>query len=92
MKTASLWKVAVVAVTVGLALAADVAMAGGDKVRHNNGNVNGSTVCTGTSSMTAAKQGIQKRDRLRDGSCLTTALKQQDRTQDRLRDGSCLTK
>jgi hypothetical protein len=92
MKTASLWKAAVIAVTVGLALASDVALAEGGKVRQDNGNANGSTPRTGTASLTAVKLGTQTRDRKRDGSCQTTALKQQDRTRDRARDGSCLTK
>jgi hypothetical protein len=92
MKTASLWKAAVIAMTVGLALAAEVAMAGGDQVRQDNGNANGVTPRTGTASVTAVKLGTQTRARKRDGSCLTTALRQQDCTRDRVRDGSCLTK
>jgi hypothetical protein len=91
MKMVNLRKAAVVAVTVGLALAADVAMAEGGKVRSNNGNANGVTLRTQTPSLTATMQETQQRDRLRDGSCLTTERKLQDRTRDRLRDGSCLT-
>jgi len=86
MKTTKLWKAAAVAVAAGSVLAAGAAMAGGDKIRQDNGSAYGATPRTGTTA-TGVKQGDQTRLRLKDGSCQTSAIRQRDR----LKDGSCQT-